>query len=78
MDKELVYNLLEIKYLKTFGKNVTLNMEDDHDLYPNGWFLNSDYTVKSKILAEAINKKIKIIDTEAYQEIIEGVKKSNK
>ena len=76
MKKELTYNLLEMKYLKIFGKKITPVMEYDHDLYPNDWFLNNDYNLKSKILAEAINKKIKIVDTEAYQEIIEGVRKN--
>lgn len=73
---EMVYKMMEINYIKAMGRKVTSNPLDNDDLYPLDWFSNQNYRKKIDILTEAINKKILIIDTEGYNEIIEGVKKS--
>jgi len=73
---EMVYKMMEINYIKAMGREVTSNPLDNDDLYPLDWFTNQNYRKKIDILTEAIDKKILIINTEGYNEIIEGVKKS--
>ena len=73
---EMIYKMMEINYIKAMGREVSSNPIDNDDLYPLDWFSNQNYRKKIDILTEAIDKKILIIDTEGYNEIIEGVKKS--
>lgn len=77
MDDKLLYNILDVKYLKMFGRKVTYNFNDNYDLYPNGWYLIDDYEFKCRILLEALEKQEKIINTDLYQNNIEGNRKSN-
>ena len=75
MDDKLLYNILEVKYLKMFGREITYELNDNYDLYPNDWYLNKDYELKNKILLEALEKKLMIVDTDLYQMNIEGNRK---
>lgn len=74
-DLKFIYLLLEIKYVKANGREVVYGNAND-DLYPMDWYLDENYESKIKILEEAIEKKVKIVDTSSYQETIEGIKQS--
>lgn len=76
MDEEMLYFMLEIKYLKMFGREITYDLCDNSDLYPSDWYIDSDYKLKSKILLEALENKKKIIETTLYQNNIEGIRKN--
>lgn len=76
MDKGMIYNILEVKYLKMFGREITYDSDDNFDLYPNDWYLNNDYDLKIKILLEALEKKEKIASTTLYQSSMEECHKS--
>lgn len=76
-NQDLVYNILETKYVKSRGRKVSIDPRANQDLYPAGWFSNGNLIKKSNILAEAIEKKCLIIETEGYAEIQEGVKKKD-
>lgn len=77
MEEKMLYNILDVKYLKMFNRKITYDSNANSDLYPNGWYLNKDYKVKIKILIEAIENKKLIVDTDLYQNIIEGVRKKH-
>ena len=47
---------------------------DENELFPVGWYSSDNYILKNKILAEAIMNNKKIIDSDKYQEMVEGVK----
>lgn len=77
MDKnQFLYEMLEVKYLKMFSREVTTDLSVNEDLYPRDWFGNQDYEKKISILIEALENKKKIVDTKGYQSIVEGVEKS--
>ena len=67
---------MEIKYVKSRGREMSLEPMINQDLYPFSWFSDTDYRKKTEILAEAIELGLLIIDTPKYQETIEGVRKS--
>ena len=71
--QDIVYNILEIKYVKAMGREVSIDPRANQDLYPYGWFSNGNLIKKASILLEAIEKKCLIIETEGYAEIEEGV-----
>ncbi len=70
---ELLYNILELKYLEKNGyeskdlKNVFL------EIYPFRWFETKDYKDKIMILAEAINENKLIVETNSYNELTKDV-----
>lgn len=66
-----IYVMMEISYIKAHNRDVK---NDNNDLFPLGWYQSTNYVLKSQILLEAINNKIDIIDTQKYQELLEGVK----
>lgn len=74
MDDRTLYLILEINYFKMFGREITPNYKDNIDLLPTGWDLINNYKLKSKILTEAINNNIKVVDTKLYNETINDVK----
>lgn len=74
MDDRTLYLILEINYFKIFGREITINYDANSDLLPAGWDLINNYELKSKILTEAINKNIKVVDTKLYNETINDVK----
>ena len=77
-DQRVAYQILDVKYVKAMGREVSWDPEVNSDLYPNDWFSNMNYAQKANILAEAIEKKCLIRETEAYLNIIEGVKTEKK
>lgn len=76
MENKMLYNILEIRYIKMFGRNVSYDLSVNSDIYPSDWYSNDDYEFKSKVLMEALEKKINISETSLYQEIVEGIRKS--
>ena len=70
MDNELfkLYVLAELSYKKHFS-----NLSDD-ELFPGGWYGNKNYAKKIEIISEAIKNNTLIINTDSYQDIIEGVR----
>ena len=77
-NEDLAYSILEIKYIKAMGREVSIDQRPNKDLYPSDWFSIGNTIKKMKILAEAIEKKCLIIDTKGYAEIEEGVKTEKK
>ncbi len=60
MNKDLdIYAFAELRYES--------EMKDRKDIYPDGWYSFDDYMLKTKIIAEAIRKKILIKDTDLYK-----------
>ena len=65
----------ELEYLKANG--IKFEKDDfNNNMFPLDWYYQSD-EFKEEVLDEAIAKKIKILDTNKYQEAIEGVKFDN-
>ena len=64
-----LYTLAELSYQKHF-ENIVSNQVR---LYPVGWYENDNYKEKIAILAEAIKTNRLIVNTIAYQNIVEGV-----
>ena len=64
--KEELYLMMEINYLKENNRDINGNNDD---LFPLNWYLLDNYDKKAEILLEAINNKVKIVDTKKYQEI---------
>lgn len=62
--------ILEGTYLKILNREMSLNYSENLDIFPLNWF-EIDFEKKLKILGEAINKKIKVIDTEEYASLWE-------
>ena len=43
---------------------------DDDDLYPFDWYSTKDYRLKVEIIAEALEKKILVMDTDLYHQAV--------
>lgn len=71
---QFIYQLLEVKYLKSNGREIAYGNLNE-DLYPSGWFSINSYDFKIEVLKEALEKNIKIVETDRFQEIIEGAKR---
>lgn len=65
-NEQLACKLLEFEYIKSRGRQVTYNLDNNYDLFPSDWFDNESYIVKIEILKEAIDKNILIHETEGY------------
>ncbi len=63
-----LYTIAEIAYQKRFS-NIS-----DINLFPEGWYTTENYKMKIDILSEALKNNVLIINTQKYQEIIEGVR----
>jgi len=63
--------MIQTMFVMRKGRNVE---DNNHDLFPMGWHSSSNYNVKIEAMFEAIEKGIDLIETEAYQQIIEGVR----
>ena len=61
-----LYTLAELSYKNHF-KNV------DSELFPSQWYEDKNYRVKIEIISEAIKTNTLIVNTLAYQKILEGV-----
>ncbi len=71
MDEEkLICQLLEINYIKSRGREITLDNKY-YDLFPPDWYIYNNYQKKIEILNEAIEKNKLIINTNSYLDIIE-------
>ena len=70
--KKSLYIMMEANYLKEMGRNLN---DDNTYLFPSDWYLFNDYVLKTGILYEAINKKKRIVDTEKYKLMIEGIRR---
>lgn len=68
--KKTIYIMMLGNFLKENGRNIE---DDNSDLFPFNWYLSDDYKLKAEILYEAIQTKKKIVETEKYQLMIEGV-----
>lgn len=77
-NNDLAVSILEVKYIKAMGREVSLDFRTNMDLYPTGWFSIGNSVIKMKILAEAIEKKCLIVDTKEYAKIEEGVRTEKK
>lgn len=75
-NEKLICQVMEIRYVKSRGRELSLEPMANKDLYPTNWFLNTNYKKKIEILAEAIELGLLIIDTPKYQENIEGIRRS--
>ena len=73
-EEEMIYTVLQVKYVKTMGREVSIDPIVNQDLYPYDWCSIGNLIKKSNILIEAIEKKCLIVETEGYTEIQEGVK----
>ena len=69
--KKTIYIMMLGNFLKENGRNIE---DDNSDLFPFDWHLSEDYKLKAEILYEAIQTKKRIVETEKYQLMIEGVR----
>lgn len=70
--EEAMCRMMEVSYISQYNRTPE---DNNQDLYPLGWHANQNYNEKIKILAEAVDNKKTIIETEAYQSMIEGNRK---
>ena len=67
----IAYLMMEGNYIKQNNRKIE---EDNRDLFPNNWYENTNYQLKTNILFEAIKNNILIKNTKLYKEtMIEGV-----
>ena len=65
MDLKL-YVIAELNYKKRHN--------NQKNIFPNNWYSNKNYKLKTEIIAEAIKKNIKIEETDLYiNNMIEGI-----
>ena len=69
MDYKL-YVLAEINYKKAHPE-----IKED-DLFPIDWYNSNNYKLKTEIIVESIKEKKLIEETSKYQDLIEGIRKS--
>lgn len=74
-EQEMVCHVLEVKYEKSRGREISWKPSDNEDLYPQEWHSNNNYLKKAKVLAEAIEKGCLITETTEYLDMIEGVRR---
>lgn len=65
---------LTMSYLMTHGRNINSGPFENDDLFPFGWYTEISDKDKCDILSEAIDKKIKIHNTDLYKEHVSDVK----
>ena len=68
--KKVLCQMMEITYIQKYQDGT-----NNYNLFPINWFDIKNYDKKIEIIAEALNKNIKIINTNSYNDIIEGIKK---
>ena len=72
MDDKTLYFIMELNYYEALGRKISDDLAANFDLFPSDWFSNDDYDFKIRVLGEAIEKKVKIVDTELYAKSLEG------
>ncbi|MCL2002960.1 MAG: hypothetical protein FWG72_03015 [Oscillospiraceae bacterium] len=72
-DVNTAYIMMDALYTKALGRKIKSFFDDDNnsDLYPIGWF-SMGYEIRIAVLQEAIDKKVKITQTESYGKILDG------
>lgn len=65
-----LYTLVEMAYRDTFLNKA----EDESELFPEGWYQNTNYQKKIEVLTEALDKDILIVYTDSYQTMLEGIR----
>ena len=70
-DNEMAYYLLEITYTKMQGKDDNL-LNYNQDIFPFDW-TSMPIETRYEILKEAVEKNMKIVETNGYNEHCEGV-----
>ena len=73
-EEKIIYRMMEYRYLKENGRQISSDPQINADLYPSDWYSNDDYLTKAEILGEAIEKKVLINQTEKYKQIQEGIR----
>ena len=73
-EEKLKMNLrmLEVGYINSQGMQV--GEEATNQLFPMGWFEDSNFELKAKIVVSAILQKKKIVEIPEYQQLVEGVR----
>ena len=51
-----------------------MNNVDEKELFPSDWYSINNYKVKVEIIAEALNNKCLIAETQKYQDRVEGIR----
>ncbi len=72
-DEKEVYTIALMRYAKEYPDDDIMNS------FPVGWNLCKDYSLKTRIIAEAIQKHILVQETELYKnKFIDFFQESNK
>lgn len=66
VDKKFIYNILMAKYMELF------NLEYDFGVFPE-MFFPDDIDIKTEVLVEALNKKVRVDETDKFLQYIEKV-----
>ena len=74
-DRELEKQLRLLEAIYVSDKGLEINSPEVFELFPSGWFEPGNYLQKIDALSEAMEFDIEIINTNAYQSLIEGVRK---
>ena len=64
-DDYKLYILAELNYKDEYKDEI-------NDLFPNNWYNNNDYKLKTEIIGEALLNNIKIEDTSMYKEALKN------
>lgn len=62
-NEELVYYILQYKYLQAQGvndKNVDEIIDKTDKIFPDDWFINYNYTTRNKLLSTAITNNLSL------------------
>lgn len=70
VDKDFIYNILMAKYMELF------NLDDFFEVFPEMYF-TKDIDIRNEVLVEALNKKIRVDQTEKFLHCIESVVNEN-
>lgn len=73
MNEKMFCNILEAKYLKMLGNSTSDESYSNYDSFPSGWFSNRNYEFKMKILLEALENQVLIVETSLYKKSIEDL-----
>lgn len=71
-EKRVVCNLFEVQYIQAHGYETAEFSKCFRELFPREWLDSEDYDNKIRVLAEALEKSILIIETDIYQQIMSG------
>ena len=75
-EQEMVCHMLEVRYEKSRGREISWKPLANRDLYPDDWHSSHNYVKKARVLAEAIEKGCLITETTEYLDMVEGVRRN--